>query len=1060
MMTWFNDLSLRIKLLVFFLAVGLIPFITGGTIAYNASESALKAQVMAQLEGVRETKKRQIDAYFEERKGDMEVLTQTAQALWQQSSTALEGIQAQKRDRIKNYYERILKLGDDAKLNIRFSSGVKDFSAALAKGLTSAEYKATLTERDKGLKSIRDNFAVANVLLVDANGNIVYSSNATSDLGQNIKEGHLKNSVLAKAVAEARYESTIEDFSYYEPLKEWVSFIAIPLNDENGNTYLGTVVFQVARSEINRIIQHRGGLTATAESFLIAKEADGNYTYRSDRVIKQGKIGDERNGTNYIDAALSGRNGRSFEIGDMGKYELTLYDSLKIAELNWAIVTTVAVEEIVSPKAEGDNEDYYSKYAKSYGYYDLMVVAGDGHVLYTVAHEEDYNTNVFTGQFKNTGLGRAAKKSFDTRGFIFEDFSRYAPSDNKVSAFIAQPVLDRGEQIFTVVLQLAPEGLNSVMSERTGLGKTGESFLVGPDYLMRSDSFLDPDHKVQASFDKPETGSIRTVATEEGFQKTDAKIIISYTGDQAIVTFTPVKVYDNLTWVLIAKMNTEEAFQAVTHFSHTMQLLGLFIAIMVVLVALWIASTISKPIVTMANVITQIATERDLTLKVPEAGHDEIGTMTHAFNNMLEVIHTAFKVVNDSAAKVASNAEEVAKRASNNRERSLKELARTQEAASLVTEMGSTAGKVSQASQAQKDAAESSAKTISQLLTAVEQVAESTKVQNKEAKETMGKVAEMGQTGAKVVATAREQGSMVAKVATSISAISSAVDSMNKAVAQATQYGRASLLAAEEGKRSVASTVEGMQAIAESSEQISDIIGVITEIAEQTNLLALNAAIEAARAGAHGKGFAVVADEVGKLAQRSSEAAKEITQLIKDSSNRVEEGTKLTDESQKSLIKIDQGGRVNMQAIEEIEKTAVVLASGTEQVQTLMKDLNTLAEQIASMAGEQGARRTIAETALTALLEESDKIAHLVEGANKGAQEVGHEMSAVVARTGEMTGMTAEQAKRSQKVMEISTESAKAAEQTAEGAGVVVSITEGLQNLSQELSTQVKQFKI
>jgi methyl-accepting chemotaxis protein len=402
----------------------------------------------------------------------------------------------------------------------------------------------------------------------------------------------------------------------------------------------------------------------------------------------------------------------------------------------------------------------------------------------------------------------------------------------------------------------------------------------------------------------------------------------------------------------------------------------------------------------------------------------------------------------------------VAKRASGNRERATRELQRTKESVSLITEMGGTAGKVNLASLAQKDAAESSAKTINQLLKAVEQVAQSATLQNREAKETMDKVSEMGQTGAKVVATAREQGTMVSKVSAAISAISNAVDSMNKAVSQATQYGKASLSAAEEGKRSVASTVEGMQAIAESSEQISDIIGVITEIAEQTNLLALNAAIEAARAGAHGKGFAVVADEVGKLAQRSSEAAKEITQLIKDSSNRVEEGTKLTGESQKSLIKIDEGGRVNMQAIEEIEKTAVALASGTQQVQGLMKDLNVLAEEIAGMAGEQGIRRTAAENALNLLLAESNKIAQLVEGANKGAQEVGQEMGSVVARTGEMTNMTDEQAKRSQKVMEISSESAKAAEQTAEGAGVVVGITEGLQTLSQELTTQVKQFKI
>jgi methyl-accepting chemotaxis protein len=1059
MMTWFSDLSLRIKLLVFFLVVGLIPFLTVSIISYNSSEKALRAQIMAQLDGIRETKDRQIDNYLEERKSDMDILTQTAQTFWTEALNGIEGIETQKRLQIADYFDRLFKLSEDTKANLRFTTGIKEFSVAMAKGVTSPEYKAVFDERDKGLKSIRDNFFVSNVLLIDATGNIVYSS-STSDLGQNVKEGNLKNSVLGRAYGKARYKAALEDFAYYEPLKEWASFVAVPLNDESG-TYLGVAAFQVSKAEINHVIQERSGLTASEETYLIAKDPDGKFTYRSDRVIKQGKIGDERAAIGYIEEAIAGHDGYDFKVGSTGKYEVSAYHYIKVGDVTWGIITTVPVEEIISPTAKGENEDYFAKYVKAFGYYDLMLVAQDGQVFYTVAHESDYNTNVFTGQYKNTGLGRAAKKAFDKRGFAFEDFSRYAPSNNKVSAFIAQPIINQGKDVFAVVFQMSPDSLNSFMQERTGLGKTGESYIVGPDFLMRSDSIMDTAHKVQASFDNPQTGSIKNIASEEGLQgKSGEKEFLDYTGKQVLASYSPVSVYGDTNWVIISEIDDEEAFAPVDSLGRQMQILGAVILGLVILIALWVASSISKPIVTMANVITQIATNRDLTLKVPGGGNDEIGRMTLAFNNMIEVIHNAFKVVNDSATKVASNAEDVAKRAAGNRDRATKELARTKEAVGLITEMGNTAGKVSQASQAQKEAAESSAKTIGQLLKAVEQVADSAKVQNKEAKETMGKVAEMGATGAQVVATAKEQGVMVAKVSTAITAISGAVDSMNKAVSQATQYGRASLSAAEEGKRSVASTVEGMQAIAESSEQISDIIGVITEIAEQTNLLALNAAIEAARAGAHGKGFAVVADEVGKLAQRSSEAAKEITQLIKDSSNRVEEGTKLTGESQKSLIKIDEGGRVNMQAIEEIEKTAVLLASGTGQVQTLMKDLNTLAEQIAGMAGEQGMRRTAAESALNLLLEESDKIANLVEGANKGAQEVGVEMNGVVARTGEMSSMTTDQAARSKKVMEISSESAQAAEQTAEGAGVVVSITDGLQNLSQELTTQVKQFKI
>jgi methyl-accepting chemotaxis protein len=251
-----------------------------------------------------------------------------------------------------------------------------------------------------------------------------------------------------------------------------------------------------------------------------------------------------------------------------------------------------------------------------------------------------------------------------------------------------------------------------------------------------------------------------------------------------------------------------------------------------------------------------------------------------------------------------------------------------------------------------------------------------------------------------------------------------------------------------------------MRAIAESSEQISEIIGVITEIAEQTNLLALNAAIEAARAGAHGKGFAVVADEVGKLAQRSSEAAKEITQLIKDSTTRVTEGTKLSDESQQSLAKIDEGGKVNMQAIEEIANAADALAAGTGEVQTLMEDLNTLAKEIGGMAGEQGPRREAAEKALTQLVDQSQAITELVEGANKGAAAIGEQMKGIVDRTSGMMELTGLQAQRSKNVMEIAKSSAEGARKTVEGAGQVVGITDDLQQQSQTLIEQVRQFKI
>ncbi len=125
-----------------------------------------------------------------------------------------------------------------------------------------------------------------------------------------------------------------------------------------------------------------------------------------------------------------------------------------------------------------------------------------------------------------------------------------------------------------------------------------------------------------------------------------------------------------------------------------------------------------------------------------------------------------------------------------------------------------------------------------------------------------------------------------------------------------------------------------------------------------------------------------------------------------------------------------------------------------------MKDLNELASQIAEMAGQQGERRSAAQSALAALVEKSNAISKLITDANQGMTDIGGQMQSVVKRTQQMKKMTGDQAKRSAKLMEITDESSLAATQTMEGAGVVVGTTEKLRSLSNELTKQVAQFKI
>ncbi len=167
---------------------------------------------------------------------------------------------------------------------------------------------------------------------------------------------------------------------------------------------------------------------------------------------------------------------------------------------------------------------------------------------------------------------------------------------------------------------------------------------------------------------------------------------------------------------------------------------------------------------------------------------------------------------------------------------------------------------------------------------------------------------------------------------------------------------------AEKSGLVVGDAVRAMGEIEGSAQKIGEIIGVIDEIAFQTNLLALNAGVEAARAGDAGRGFAVVASEVRALAQRSATAAKEIKGLIQTSNGQVKAGVSLVSATGEVLGGIVKQVAEVHGAIVEIAASAQEQATGLQQVNVAVNQMDQVTQQNAAMVEQStAASRSLAQ---------------------------------------------------------------------------------------------------
>ncbi len=302
-----------------------------------------------------------------------------------------------------------------------------------------------------------------------------------------------------------------------------------------------------------------------------------------------------------------------------------------------------------------------------FGYYDIFLVDSEtGDIVYSVFKELDFTTSLKDGAYANTNFGEAFRRANALNSsdeFVLVDFEQYTPSYEAPASFIASPVFDGGKKVGVAMFQMPVDRIIEVMSQREGLGTTGETVLVGPDRLMRSDSFRKPEtHGLVNSFRNPETGKIECDYVQMALEGKSGEIVTTdYVGNEVIQTYGPVDLLGQR-WCLLAKMDTDEAFYAVNDMETAassatssafwwtfLVTAGCIVAILAF--AWFFAGAFVRPINDTVGAV-QAAANGDYSNRLDAKRGDELGKMGTAVNTMLESLTEAEHKAYDFTAKL------------------------------------------------------------------------------------------------------------------------------------------------------------------------------------------------------------------------------------------------------------------------------------------------------------------------------------------------------------------------------------------------------------------------
>jgi len=314
---------------------------------------------------------------------------------------------------------------------------------------------------------------------------------------------------------------------------------------------------------------------------------------------------------------------------------------------------------------------FFSDFASRFGYNDVFLISQDkNRVSYSIKRGIELGTSLVDGPHATSVLAKITKtaQTMKEGEYAFADFEKYLPANGTPTAFVATPIFVNGDRKGVLALEIPVSKINAMMTsngswENVGLGKSGETYLVGNDKLLRNQSRFLIEDRVrylkmirEIGTDLETVQQIDNLNTSIGLQivdtvgtraalagKTGTQIFPDYRGVEVLSAYKPLNL-KGLDWVIMSEIDESEAFAGFNDLRDALIVMASLVLAAAIYASYFLATAFTRPIRELEFAAGQLTLGK-LNQEIKTSSTDEIGDLARSIEKMRVALKTSFEDV-------------------------------------------------------------------------------------------------------------------------------------------------------------------------------------------------------------------------------------------------------------------------------------------------------------------------------------------------------------------------------------------------------------------------------